>query len=137
MVCTRPGAPHLPYAPARVLPAAVPSRRALDNAARIIEHRHSSADGRPAITRSELCARVATAKSLSNADAAAAAGAVFSGIADARGETVTVVGFGKFTTRNRPARAGRNPHRGEAVAIAASRVPSFKAGKPHRDAVHG
>ena len=91
------------------------------------------------MTRSELCARVAAAKSLSKADAAAAAGAVFSGIADAlaRRETVTVAGFGKFTPRDRPARAGRNPHTGEAVAIAASRVPSFKAGKPLRDAVHG
>ena len=47
------------------------------NAARIVEHRPSSADGRPAITRSELCARVADATALSKADAAAAAGAMF------------------------------------------------------------
>ena len=91
------------------------------------------------MTRSELCVRVAAATSLSKADAAAVAGAVFSTIADAlaRGETVTVAGFRKFTTRDRPVRAGRNPQTGEAAAIAASRVPSFKAGKPLRDAVHG
>ena len=90
------------------------------------------------MTRSDLCARVAAATSLSNADVAAAAGAVFSAIADAlaRGETITVAGFGKFTTRDHPARAGRNPQTGDAVAIAASRVPSFKAEKALRDAVN-
>ena len=80
------------------------------------------------MTRSELCARVA-----------AAVGALFSAIADAlaRGETVTVTGFGRFTTRDRAARTGRNPQTGDAVAIAASRVPAFKAGKALRDAVDG
>ena len=90
------------------------------------------------MTRSELGARVAAVTSLSKADAAAAAGAVFSAIADAlaRGEAVTIAGFGKFTTRDRAARTGRNPGTGEAVTIAASRVPAFKAGKALRDAVN-
>ena len=91
------------------------------------------------MTRSELCARAAATTSLSKADAAAAVGALFSAIADAlaRGETVTVAGFGRFTTRDRAARTGRNPQTGDAVAIAASRVPAFKAGKALRDAVDG
>ena len=91
------------------------------------------------MTRSELCARVAAATSLSKADAAAAVGALFSAIADAlaRDETVTVAGFGRFTTRDRAARTGRNPQTGDAVAIAASRVPAFMAGKALRDAVDG
>ena len=90
------------------------------------------------MTRAELRARIAAATTLSKPDAAAAAGAIFSTIADAltRGETVTIAGFGKFTTRDRPARSGRNPQTGEAVAIAASRVPAFKAGKALRDAVN-
>ena len=86
------------------------------------------------MTRSELCARVAAATSLPKADVAAASGALFSAIA--RGETVTVAEFGKFTTRDRPARTGRNRQTGEAVAIAASRAPAFKAGKALRDAVN-
>ena len=63
---------------------------------------------------------------------------MFSAIAYAlaKGETVTVAGFGNFTTRDRAACAGRNPQTGEAVAIAASRVPAFKAGKALRDAVN-
>ena len=56
-------------------------------------------------------------------------------IADAleRGGTVNIVGFGKFTTRHRAPRRGGNPRTGEAVAIPARTVPTFKAGKALRD----
>ena len=53
----------------------------------------------------------------------------------ARDETVSIAGFGKFTTKRRAARKGRNPRTGEAVVIAASRVPAFKAGKALRESV--
>ena len=111
MVRRRRGARRLPYASSRVRPAVLaPSRRALDNATRIVDHRPPNVDGRPAMTRSELCARITAATSLSKADADAAIGALLSAIADAlaRGESVTIAGFGKFTTRDRPARTGRN-----------------------------
>ena len=63
--------------------------------------------------------------------------AVFSAItgALAREETVTIAGFGTFATKRRPARQGHNPRTGESIAIAASKAPSFKAGKSLRDAV--
>ena len=63
---------------------------------------------------------------------------VFEAIAEAlaRGEDVRIVGFGTFGTRNRPARTGRNPRTGERLEIAASTAPTFKAGKPLRDAVN-
>ena len=91
------------------------------------------------MTRSELCARIVAATSLPKADAAAAADALFSAIADAlaAGEPVNIGGFGKFTTRDRPAREGRNPRTGEAISIAASRAPVFKASMALRDAVNG
>ena len=54
----------------------------------------------------------------------------------AAGESVTVPGFGTFEVRERGARTGRNPRTGEAIAIAASRAPAFKAGKALRDAVN-
>ena len=65
-------------------------------------------------------------------------GAVFSTIADALadGETVTIAGFGTLSTKDRPAREGRNPRTGETIAIAASRTPAFKPGKALRDAVN-
>jgi len=47
----------------------------------------------------------------------------------AAGESVKIVGFGEFLPKVRPARMGRNPKTGEAVAIPESRVPVFKAGK--------
>ena len=53
----------------------------------------------------------------------------------ADGEEVRIAGFGTFGTRSRPARTGRNPRTGEAVSIAASTSPTFKAGKALRDAV--
>ena len=89
------------------------------------------------MTKSELSAKVASQASLSAASADRAVNAVFSTITDALAgeETVTLPGFGTFSTRKRDARQGRNPRTGESITIAASRVPSFKAGKALRDAV--
>ena len=89
------------------------------------------------MTKSELSAKVAAQASLSLTAADKAVNAVFSAITDALAneETVTLTGFGTFSTKRREAREGRNPRTGESIAIAASRVPSFKAGKTLRDAV--
>lgn len=53
-----------------------------------------------------------------------------------QGDQVALVGFGTFLTRKREARQGRNPRTGETINIAASRVPSFKAGKALKDNVN-
>jgi DNA-binding protein HU-beta len=53
----------------------------------------------------------------------------------ARGERVSLVGFGTFEVRERPARQGRNPQTGQTIAIPAGRVPAFKAGKALKDSV--
>lgn len=45
-----------------------------------------------------------------------------------KGEKVTLVGFGTFTTSERGARKGRNPKTGEVIEIPAKRVARFKAG---------
>lgn len=45
-----------------------------------------------------------------------------------KGEKVTLVGFGTFTTTDRNARKGRNPKTGEVIDIPAKRVAKFKAG---------
>lgn len=50
----------------------------------------------------------------------------------AEGGRVELRGFGAFSTRDREARTGRNPRTGEAVEVAAKRVPYFKAGKEIR-----
>ncbi|SMF77503.1 integration host factor subunit beta [Allosphingosinicella indica] len=49
------------------------------------------------------------------------------------GGRVELRGFGAFSTRERDARKGRNPRTGEAVDVAAKRVPYFKPGKEMRE----
>lgn len=51
------------------------------------------------------------------------------------GEEVAIAGLGKFEVRERAARNGRNPQTGEAITIAASKVPAFKAAKALKNAV--
>jgi len=48
---------------------------------------------------------------------------------------VTIVGFGRFTTKRRMARSGRNPRTDEALEIPEAMVPVFKASKILRNAV--
>ena len=70
-------------------------------------------------------------------DADKAVAAVFGAIEDAlaKGDKVQLVGFGTFEVRERAAKEGRNPQTGEKIAIAASKVPAFKAGAALKDAV--
>ena len=51
----------------------------------------------------------------------------------ARGDRVELRGFGAFSVKNRPARAGRNPRTGEHVAVDKKSVPFFKTGKEMRE----
>ena len=90
------------------------------------------------MNKHELVSHVAAETPVTRADAERLVGVVLSAIADAlaRGEPVTIAGFGKFATRSRGARTGPNPRTGEPVAIAASRTPSFKPAKALRDAVN-
>lgn len=54
----------------------------------------------------------------------------------ANGEKVRLVGFGTFEVRERAAREARNPRTGETVKIPAAKTPSFKAGRPLKEAVN-
>ena len=45
-----------------------------------------------------------------------------------KGNKVTLVGFGTFSTSKRKARKGRNPKTGAVINIAAKTVARFKAG---------
>ena len=46
----------------------------------------------------------------------------------AKGDKLTLVGFGSFYIAENKAREGRNPKTGEPLKIAASKTPKFKAG---------
>ncbi len=55
----------------------------------------------------------------------------------AKGDTVTLIGFGTFGSSKRAARTGRNPQTGKELKIAATTVPKFKAGAGFKAAVAG
>ena len=50
-------------------------------------------------------------------------------------EDVSIAGLGIFKAKMRAARMARNPRTGEAVKVAAMRVPKFQAAKALKDAV--
>ena len=90
------------------------------------------------MNKGELVDAVAGSAGLSRADAAKAVDATLDAIQStlANGGSVSLVGFGTFSVKARAARMGRNPRTGEAIHIAASNVPGFKAGKGLKDAVN-
>ena len=91
------------------------------------------------MNKSDIAGRVAGRAGVSKSAAVDAVDGVFEAIAEAlaKGEDVRIGGFGTFGTRSRPARTGHNPRTGERLKIAASTAPTFKAGKPLKDAVNG
>lgn len=90
------------------------------------------------MNKTELIAAVAQSAELTKKEAEAAVAAVTDTITKAlcEGDKVQLVGFGTFEVRERGARTGKNPRTGEAIEIAASKVPSFKAGKALKDIVN-
>lgn len=83
----------------------------------------------------ELAKAVAGATGTSETDAKASITVVFNQIGDAaaKGEEVSIAGFGKFSVKDRPEREGRNPSTGQAMTFAASRKMSFSAAKGLKD----
>ena len=69
--------------------------------------------------------------------AEAAVNSIISNIEDAlaKGDAVTLTGFGTFKVVKRKARNGRNPHTGEKINIKATKVPKFTPGKGLKEAV--
>lgn len=55
----------------------------------------------------------------------------------AKGEKVTVTGFGSFEKVERAARTGRNPATGETIKVKKSVAPRFRAGQEFKNVVSG
>ncbi|EPF6400647.1 MULTISPECIES: HU family DNA-binding protein [Acinetobacter] len=87
--------------------------------------------------KTDLIANIAMDANLTKSQATAALQAVEDAIvaALAEGGSVSWIGFGTFSVKERAARTGRNPKTGEELQIAASKAPSFKAGKALKEAV--
>ena len=91
------------------------------------------------MNKSELIDSISNSAEISKAAAGRALDALCDAVSGSlkNSESVAIAGFGTFSVRDRAARTGRNPRTGQAIQIAASRVPAFKAGKALRDAVNG
>lgn len=93
------------------------------------------------MNKSDLVDALADATGMTKADAGRAVDALFSpddGIVAKtlkKGGRVQITGFGTFEAKSRKARTGRNPRTGETIKIAATKTPSFRAGKGLKDGI--
>ncbi len=80
--------------------------------------------------KQDLIRHVAEATGQNEAASARAVNALFSAIETslAKGEEVSISGFGSFKVVERSTRKGRNPQTGEPITIDARRSPVFRPG---------
>lgn len=89
------------------------------------------------MNQSELILKTAQISGLSKKDVELAlktAGDVVQAALVEEGEAV-LPGIGRLSVKTREGRTGRNPKTGEAIQIAAKKVPHFSAAKALKDAV--
>jgi DNA-binding protein HU-beta len=86
------------------------------------------------VNKSDLVSRMTERLGGDRAIAAAAVNGVLEEIENsvARGERVSLHGFGTFDRRERAPRTGRNPRTGAAIQLAASVAPVFRPGTAFR-----
>ena len=90
------------------------------------------------MTKTELIKLIAERADLTQAKATEALQAFEAAVTSelSKGGEVALIGFGTFKITDRAARTGRNPQTGAEIQIAASKVPTFKAGKALKEAVN-
>ena len=83
------------------------------------------------MNRTDLAKKVGEMTGLDKKQSDAAVKAVFEAIEEAlaAGDKVSIVGFGAFDVKTRPAHSARNPATGESVWVEESRSASFRAGR--------
>ena len=91
------------------------------------------------MNNSELADAIAAGNGLTKTDARKYVDAVFAAIADAaaKGEEISLNGFGKFKVRSTAAREGRSPATGQTIQIAASKKLAFAPAKAVKDKLNG
>lgn len=89
------------------------------------------------MNKAELVDAVSGKTNLSKKDVASVIDAMEESISDtlAKGDKVSLVGFGTFQVSKRKARTGLNPRTREKIQIAACTVPKFVAGKALKEKV--
>lgn len=90
------------------------------------------------MNKADLITSIAEKSGLTKKDAEKSLKALMESVEESleKNEKVQLVGFGTFEVRERAERKGRNPRTLEEIAIPASKVPVFKAGKELKDKVN-
>lgn len=90
------------------------------------------------MNKGDLIGRMAGTAGISKVQAGKALNALVDGVTSSlkKGDRVTLVGFGTFSTSMRKARTGRNPRTGQPLKIAARRVAKFSAGAGLKSAIN-
>ena len=90
------------------------------------------------MNKQELADKIAQDTGVTKVTAWAAIESALDGITQAlkKGDSVTLVGFGTFTSAEREARAGRNPQTGAPLTIPKRKVARFTPGKSLKDALN-
>jgi len=91
------------------------------------------------MNHAELSDAVAASLDFSKPDARKAVDAVIAAISDAaaKGDEISINGFGKFKVKATPAREGRNPSTGETIQIKAAKKLTFSPAKAVKDRLNG
>ena len=89
------------------------------------------------MNKTDLVSNIAEKSGMTKKDVESVLNGFFGEVTNAlsQGDKVQLIGFGTFETRKRNGRTGRNPQTGEAITIAESVVPAFKAGNKLKEAV--
>ena len=89
------------------------------------------------MNKRDMVGKIALGAKITRAQAARALEALLAGIQSslARGDRVTLSGFGSFGVTQRKARRVRNPRNGGEMQVQAKRVPRFAPGVELRSAV--
>lgn len=90
------------------------------------------------MNKADLVSTIAGKLTLSLSQSEEVMSAFLEGIAKSlkKGETVTLIGFGRFGIKKRAARKVKNPRTGAEMQVEAKTVPYFKAGKELKETVN-
>jgi DNA-binding protein HU-beta len=91
------------------------------------------------MTNNDLADQLSAEHGLSKTDARKLVASLFAAIGDAaaKGEEISLSGFGKFKVKSSSEREGRNPATGETITIKASRKLAFAPAKAVKDRLNG
>jgi DNA-binding protein HU-beta len=90
------------------------------------------------MNKKELVEYISKTADITKAQAEKALNGTLAGISESlkKGDKISLIGFGTFSTSRREARTGRNPQTGKSIALPAKTYVKFKVGKTLGDEVN-